>query len=161
MSGDISRRSLGEPHLNQPQDRPLHPATPPYGASYPAPPPPPYAPAPQGPPPTVMVTMSGRPEGQFQFDGGAGSYLLIGIGGFLVTVLTLGLAFPWAVTMRYRWQTQHTIINGRRLRFTGTGGGLFGNYIKWLFFIVITAGFYSFWVAPRITRWAVEHQDFA
>lgn len=112
-------------------------------------------------PPAVHVQASGRPEGSFQFDGGAGSFLLTGIGAFLLTVLTLGLALPWAVCMRYRWQTQHTIINGRRLRFTGTGGGLFGNWIKWLLLIVVTVGIYSLWVTPRITRWAVEHQDFA
>lgn len=74
-------------------------------------------------------------------------------------VVTLGLAAPWAVAMYYRWQTNHTIINGRRLRFTGSGGSLFGHYIKWWLLTVITAGIYSFWVVPRMVRWGVEHQD--
>ena len=109
----------------------------------------------------VVVNVSSRPEGGFQFDGGAGSYLLVGIGATLLTMVTLGLALPWAICMQYRWRTQHTIINGRRLRFTGSGGGLFGNWIKWWALTIVTVGIYSFWVVPRLTRWTVEHQDFS
>lgn len=94
----------------------------------------------------------------FQFDGGAGSFFLVGLAQFLLTVFTLGLALPWALCMRYRWQAQHTLVYGRRVVFTGTGGGLFGNYIKWWFFTIITLGIYSFWVIPRLTKWVVEHQ---
>jgi uncharacterized membrane protein YjgN (DUF898 family) len=102
-----------------------------------------------------------RPEGAFKFDGGAGSFLLIGIGSVLLVIVTLGIAVPWAVAMYYRWQTNHTIINGRRLRFNGSGGSLFGHYIKWWVLTIITLGIYGFWVWPRMTRWVVEHQDFA
>ena len=94
----------------------------------------------------------------FQFDGGAGSFFLVGLAQFLLTLFTLGLALPWALCMRYRWQAQHTLVYGRRIVFTGTGGGLFGNYVKWWFFMIITLGIYSFWVIPRLTRWVVEHQ---
>ena len=41
------------------------------------------------------------------------------------------------------------------------GGSLFGHYIKWFFLTLITLGIYGFWVWPRMTRWIVEHQDFA
>jgi uncharacterized membrane protein YjgN (DUF898 family) len=102
-----------------------------------------------------------RPEGGFKFDGGAGSFLLIGIGSTLLFIFTLGLGLPWAVAMYYRWQTNHTIINGRRLRFTGSGGSLFGHYIVWWLLTIITFGIYGFWVWPQMTRWVVEHQDFA
>jgi uncharacterized membrane protein YjgN (DUF898 family) len=49
----------------------------------------------------------------------------------------------------------------RRLRFTGTGLGLFGNWVKWWALCIVTFGVYIFWVIPRLTRWATEHQDFA
>jgi uncharacterized membrane protein YjgN (DUF898 family) len=42
------------------------------------------------------------------------------------------------------WKTRHTVINGRRLAFNGTAIGLFGNWIKWWFFCLITLGIYSF-----------------
>lgn len=100
-----------------------------------------------------------HPSLQFQFKGGAATYVGTGIAGFLVTVLTLGICYPWAIVMVYRWRTKHTYINGLRLRFTGDAWGLFGNWIKWLILIIITAGIYSFWVVPRLTKWITEHQQ--
>jgi uncharacterized membrane protein YjgN (DUF898 family) len=101
-----------------------------------------------------------RPEGSFRFDGGAGSFFLVGLGASLLSTVTLGLALPWSMCMYFRWQTEHTIVNGRRLRFTGTGGGLFGHYLKWWVLTVVTLGIYSFWVWPRMIRWCTERQDF-
>lgn len=39
----------------------------------------------------------------FRFDGGAGSYLGVSILAAILTIFTLGIAYPWAVCMRYRW----------------------------------------------------------
>ncbi len=102
----------------------------------------------------------GVPVRPFAFDGGAGTYLGTAIAGFFVTVFTLGICYPWAVVMRYRWRTKHTYINGHRLRFTGSAIGLFGNWIKWWLLCIITIGVYIFWVVPRLTKWIVEHQEF-
>lgn len=97
----------------------------------------------------------------FKFDGGAGSYLGVSILAAILTTFTLGIAYPWAVCMRYRWKSQHTLVFGRRVHFSGTGIGLFGSWIKWLLLSVITFGIYGFWVAPRLTRWITEHQNFS
>lgn len=97
----------------------------------------------------------------FTFDGGAGTYLGTSIVAFLVTVFTLGLAYPYALVLMQRWKAKHTFIEGRRLAFTGTGMGLFGNWIKWFLLCIITLGIYGFWVQPRLTQWIVEHTDFA
>ncbi len=59
----------------------------------------------------------------FQFDGKARNYFFVGIAAFLITGLTAGIALPWAVTMIQRWKTSHTLVEGRRLRFYGSGGG--------------------------------------
>lgn len=99
------------------------------------------------------------PHLAFGFDGGAGSWLGVCIGAFFVTVFTLGICYPWAVVMTYRWQCKHTYINGQRLRFTGSAVGLFGNWIKWLLLTIVTLGIYSFWVYPRMMKWIVEHQE--
>src|SRR5579875_2333173 len=93
---------------------------------------------------------------QFVFDGGAATYFGTALAAFLVTLLTAGICFPWAMVMRYRWRTKHTYINGHRLRFTGSAASLFGKWIGWFLLCIITAGIYSFWVAPRLTRWVVE-----
>lgn len=59
-----------------------------------------------------------------------------------------------------RWRCKHTYVDGQRLVFSGTGIGLFALWIKWFLLIFITAGIYSFWVAPRIQQWKVENTDF-
>lgn len=94
----------------------------------------------------------------FHFDGGAGGYLGVSILSFLIITFTLGICTPWALALEYGWVAKHTIINGRRVEFTGTGASLFGHWIKWLFLIIITLGIYSFWVVPRIWKWRIEHQ---
>ena len=96
----------------------------------------------------------------FHFDGGAGTYIGTAILATLITLVTLGIALPYAIVLRQRWVCKHTCIEGRRLMFTGTGIGLFGNWIKWWILMIITFGIYSFWVVPRLTKWKVEHQAF-
>ena len=96
-----------------------------------------------------------------EFDGGLlqliGWYLL----GELVTIITLGIAFPWAIVMIYKWETKHTIIEGQRLTFDGTAMQLFGTWIKWLLLIIVTLGIYSFWVIIALKKWKVKHTHFA
>ena len=99
-------------------------------------------------------------SGRFQFDGGAGTYLGTGILAALITIFTLGICYPFALVLLERWRCKHTYIDGQRLVFSGTGMGLFGLWIKWFLLIVVTAGIYSFWVAPRIQQWKVENTDF-
>ena len=48
--------------------------------------------------------------------------------GALITVFTLGICYPWAFTMVYNWEINHTVINGKRLQFDGTASQLFGNW---------------------------------
>lgn len=101
-----------------------------------------------------------RKSGRFQFEGGAGTYLGTAILATLITVFTLSICFPFALVLTERWRAKHTYIDGQRLVFSGTGMGLFGLWIKWLPLTIITVGIYSFWVAPRIQQWRVEHTDF-
>ena len=84
------------------------------------------------------------------FDGGLLQLIGYNILGILVTICTLGICLPWAYCMIYRWETKHTVINGRRLEFDGTAVQLFGNWLKWLCLTVITFGIYGFWVNIRL-----------
>ena len=63
--------------------------------------------------------------------------------------------------MIYSWETKHTVIEGRRLRFDGTAMQLFGSWIKWLLLCFITLGIYSFWVGIALKKWKVKHTFFA
>ncbi|NEW65679.1 DUF898 family protein [Carnobacteriaceae bacterium zg-84] len=98
---------------------------------------------------------------QSYFDGGLLSLVGHILFGTIITVLTLGICYPWAVCLIYRWKTKHTVIEGHRLIFTGTAMGLFGNWIKWLLLSIITLGIYSFWVGIKLEQWKTKHTFFA
>lgn len=95
------------------------------------------------------------------FDGGLLQLIGWQILGAIVTIFTLGICTPWAICMVYGWRINHTVINGRRLRFKGTALGLFGNWIKWLLLCVITLGIYSFWLQIALEKWKVKNTEFA
>lgn len=95
------------------------------------------------------------------FDGGLLQLIGWQILGGLITVLTLGICYPWAICMIYRWEAKHTVINGRRLKFTGTAMQLFGNWIKWILLTIITLGIYAFWLNIKLIQWKTKHTEFA
>lgn len=97
---------------------------------------------------------------RFRFDGGAGTYFGTVILAFLITVLSFGFFYPYALVLFQRWRAKHSFIDGKRLIFTGTAIGLWGNWIKWWLLCFITLGIYSWWVVPRLMRWVWEHTDF-
>ncbi len=95
------------------------------------------------------------------FDGGFFGYIGISILFCLISVFTLGIAVPWAICMVRRWEVNHTVISGRRLTFTGTGGQLFGKYILGVLLTIVTFGIYSIWFGLSIEKWAVSHTVYA
>ncbi len=100
-------------------------------------------------------------QNESYFDGGLFQLIGYQIIGFIVTVISFGILFPWAFTMIYSWEAKHTVINGHRLVFDGTALQLFGNWIKWLLLTIITFGIYGFWVTIAIKKWKVKHTHFA
>lgn len=95
------------------------------------------------------------------FDGGLLQLIGWSILGTLVTMFTLGICYPWALCMVYGWKINHTVIEGKRLKFTGSAVGLFGNWIKWLLLCLITIGIYGFWLNISLEKWKVKHTIFA
>ena len=91
------------------------------------------------------------------FDGGVLELIGWRILALLITVVTLGIANPWAQCMLYSWQIKHTVYNGKRLKFEGTGGDLFVNMFKWLFFTIITLGIYALFIPIRKAKWVVSN----
>jgi uncharacterized membrane protein YjgN (DUF898 family) len=96
-----------------------------------------------------------------KFTGGLLGMIGIGILQGLIITFTLGLGLPWAVCIKQRWIAKHTIIDGKRLTFDGTGGQLFGNYIKWFLLTLITFGVYGFWLTIKMQQWITKHTHFA
>ncbi len=95
------------------------------------------------------------------FDGGLLQLIGWRLIGALITVVTLGICYPWALCMVYGWETKHTVINGHRLVFDGSAVGLFGSWVKWLLLCVITVGIYSLWLGIALKKWKTKHTHFA
>lgn len=96
-----------------------------------------------------------------KFTGGLLELIAVNIGVFLITVLTLGLAYPLAVVIKEKWICKHTYINGRQLVFVGDAFSLFVHYIKWMLLLIITLGIYVFWLQNAIYRWKIENTRFS
>ena len=82
---------------------------------------------------TTSVSAASRPAPVPQtsnFDGTLWQMIGWQIACWAITIVTLGIAYPWGACLLFRWETEHTTINGKRLKFTGTGGSLFFLYLK-------------------------------
>ena len=91
------------------------------------------------------------------WDGGVLDTVVNSIVASIIISITCGLATPWAICYMMKFIIGHAVINGKRLQFDGTGGQLFGNWIKWFLLTIITCGIYSFWVTPRLYKWICSH----
>ncbi len=94
------------------------------------------------------------------FDGGTAKLALLNLLVFFSSVLTLGIAYPFAISLLMRWEAKHTVINGKRLIFLGSAGQFFKKYILWLFLTVITFGVSSIWLGLSIEKWKVQNTKF-
>lgn len=99
-------------------------------------------------------------EGKSYFDGTAKERFGWNLLGFIITICSAFLAFPWVMCMKYRWETKHTVINGKRLCFDGTGGQLFGRYLLWLVLTILTVGFYGISLVASVNIWKIKHTHF-
>lgn len=92
-----------------------------------------------------------------EFDGGLPGMIGIAILQAIIVTLTFGIATPWAVCMKESWYVKHTVIDGKRLTFDGTGSQLFGNYIKWFLLGIVTLGIYFLWMPIKMKQWVTKH----
>lgn len=102
----------------------------------------------------------GQDADVFAFDGGAATYWTVFLLGIIVSGVTVGLATPWVICWHQKWRAAHTMIGGRRLEFTGSGGSLIFLWLKWIVFTVCTCGIYMLWMVPSLNKWVVEHTRF-
>lgn len=96
-------------------------------------------------------------EEKSYFDGSAWGYIGYSLLSKFVTLITLGLAYPWMLCMRQRWQARHTVINGNRQVFDGKGVQLIGRYLLWWFLSAITFGIYGIWMGLALKKWKAKH----
>lgn len=94
------------------------------------------------------------------FDGSKLEYIGISFIGALMTVCTLGLLYPYATVMKMNWDVKQTVIDGKRLYFTGTASGLFGLWFKIWILGIITLSIYFWFASSKVKKWKVSHMHF-
>ena len=98
---------------------------------------------------------------QSYFDGGILEFLGWTIIGAVLTSFTFGLMFPWMITKIYGWQVNHTVVEGKRLKFSGSALNLFGKWIVWMLICIVTLGIYGLWMSINLEKWKTENTSFA
>ena len=108
--------------------------------------------------------LSGTSRGavSFSFRGTGGELLVIWLLGLLLSFITLGLYLPWFMVNMTRFICERA--EGRaddgtvyRLRFLGTGGGLFVTFIVGYLLSMFTLGLYLPWFMCSIHRWYAQN----
>lgn len=77
-----------------------------------------------------------------------------------IIAISLGILTPFAIVIKQQFVASNTYIEGKRLKFIGTGMGLFGQWIKWLLLTIVTLGIYGFWVNLKMRQWVVRNTVF-
>ena len=78
------------------------------------------------------------------FHGKGGEYFSIVIVNWLLTVITIGLYYPWAKARQLQYLYGATELEGDRFTFHGTGKEMFKGFIKAiLIFAIIYGGFFA------------------
>ena len=77
--------------------------------------------------------------------GSAFKYALMSIGLFLLSALTLGLAYPYYRTVLQRYRTQNTWFGDQSFEFEASAWKLFGKWLLTLLLYPFTLGFSYFW----------------
>jgi uncharacterized membrane protein YjgN (DUF898 family) len=94
------------------------------------------------------------PKANCEFKGTGGQYFpTYFIHLFLISTVTIGIYMPWAWARLLRLRASHTLINGKTVSFTGTGGQLLRLAIVQGLLTMITFGFYGPWAVCRYCAW--------
>lgn len=96
----------------------------------------------------------------YYFDGNVLEFILLRLAMIFLSAITLGIATPWCIVEYLKWQYSHTVLNGKRLKFKGTGFDLFLKAILWIFLLIITFGLYIFFITVSYKKWEIENLEF-
>ena len=92
-----------------------------------------------------------------RFEGSVIAFIGITLLTNFLTGISLGFAFPAMYCFKKRWIYLNTVVNGYRLRFTGTGGQLFGKYLLWMLLTLLTCGVFALWLPVKYQQWETKH----
>ena len=94
------------------------------------------------------------------FDESVKAYLILQLKFMAMCLFSLGLAYPWALCMKYRAKYHHTVVCGKRLKFIGCPKDLAQHWLSWWFLSIITLGIFALVIHVRMEKWTIANVIF-
>lgn len=91
------------------------------------------------------------------FDGSVIGLIMLNIACMFLNIITLGIAHPYTTCMKLIWEKGHTVVNGKRLKFIGTGSSLAFNMLRWKMINMLSFGLYSLTLDIKLREWTVKN----
>jgi uncharacterized membrane protein YjgN (DUF898 family) len=98
---------------------------------------------------------------RFSFRGGVKDFIKIYIPGVLLTLISLGVYYPYFQNDIRKFQINHTYFGSTRFSYDGKGSDILGRHILALLLSILTLGLYWFWFAAWRHRYYWEHTSFS
>lgn len=95
---------------------------------------------------TITQDNSPMQNYRLEFFGKGSEYFAIMIVNWLLTLVTLGLYYPWARAKRLSYIYGQTALNNERFHFSGTGKEMFRGFIKVIIFYIAIMAIYLFFL---------------
>lgn len=89
----------------------------------------------------------------FSFRGSAKEFAQIFIGGSILSMLTLGLYYPFFEVKKHAFMVSHSYFGNQQFHFDGQGRDLFKSYLLTLLLLLPTLGMYWFWFEAKKQRY--------
>ena len=109
----------------------------------------------------TKLTLNGQDAGSMTFVGQGGELFVTYLVGAILTGITMGIYGFWFAVKIQKFNNDNTKFNieGRAfsLRFTGTGGELFGIMFVGMLLCMVTLGIYYFWMLTKLLKWQLSN----
>lgn len=96
----------------------------------------------------------------FRLEGDAHAYAKMFIGGYLLTLVTLGFYGPHWMNRLYRAMTEASALGTRRFEYRGSDKQAFRIMAKGVLLTLVTFGIYGFWYQANLLRFHLENTWF-
>jgi uncharacterized membrane protein YjgN (DUF898 family) len=93
----------------------------------------------------------------FGYRGSLNELLKIFVGGFILSIVTLGIYSAWFTMNVRKYVLENVRFGSIKFHYTGTGGDFFVLVLKGYFLTIITLGIYSFWFAKDLFNFYINN----
>lgn len=100
-----------------------------------------------------MLTRSSWRNIRFNFTGSSREFFMICLKGVLLTIVTLGIYYPWFYCNMQKFLIQYSSYGTEKFDFHGEGRPLFFIHLKGYLLTIVTLGIFFSWYQARIIRY--------